>query len=345
MFSLLLLPCVLSSALPGGATALVPAHGEQVSPVEAEQIQALARAELERAGGIKLQSAADTLLGLDQAHDAGWTCRGEAACLAQLGKSLGVTNVIHSELSVVPGGLRLALQSVDVSQAAITARATSRLPADPAHRTAAIQRAVRNVLGRGHALVIHNGVPEALVELDGEPLELASGETVVGGLAPGAHTLRISGAGLPPVEETVVAAGRDPPAVHIGAGALRVRVGGQPVTSTSSSPGGSASSPILPLGLLGGGAAGAELAVVASLVGTTGLVLGAALLGTLAREPGSQRIMARDGQTRAQLQAQLVGGQLLLAVGALSVGGAVVVALVAAGLGAAGLLLGLTGAP
>jgi len=304
---------------PSRSVALLIHATAEVSEDTVQRLDTQARALLTQSPQLRVQSQADTLVGLDQARAAGWQCLGSASCVAELGRALGVDAVISIAVGRDKRLLSVELHQVDVALKAETGVAHALLSENAASWSAPLTRALRAVHSEGETLKLTCQATCTNVSVDGEPLQARSGVMILGGLQPREYVVRVQPTGAPPQEQRVtLIAGQSAEMTWDG---TTLRAGGAPTPASVASSGGP---PVAALGLLGVGAALGAAAVLAAVAGIVLSGVAAAALSSLQRD-GQGRAVARAGQARALVELQLYGGTSLLGAGAVVLGGGLLV--------------------
>lgn len=325
MTPLAVLWAVLASPL-AVDVAVVPhplAQGNQVQAEEAVRT-------VLRAAGRNVLPGPDTVLGISQAREAGWSCDGAAECMVPLARALAVPTLVEVHLD---SGL---LRARRLESGAVTAEAFCTWPASAMAR-GRLGRALTGTRGG-----VEVAAPVATrIRLDGEDLWAPAPVTTVSGLPRGPHLLEVTTvdgtrhSATLQVEDAPVRVEMTPQGLRVAGGAVATTA--QPAGGNG---GGGGGKPIW-LGAVGLGV-GAGLLALGSVLSVG---VGAALLAATgaraqsAPRDGAGRLAAQPGQPRAEVerlrQALLLGlgggaalvmvGALLGALGLLSGGGAVVV--------------------
>lgn len=340
-----------------------------------EDVDAALRTALAGETGLRVQAAMDTMMSVDAAREAGWTCSGGTDCLATLGRSAAADVLL--EYSQPQG--RLRIRAVDVKARALRGVAEAALPAEPAARTQLAGRLARQALVRGGVLeLLCDRCGLTQVQVGAETVQLdAQGRAAVAGLPLGATRVASGQAAGRAVERTVTLSGPQPVKLLVMPTALLLPGESAPPPGTGApkavavAPGSSqgassqkasapaenrappdaspsaapqedapAAGPAVPgLALV---AAGGMVALLGALV--AGLAAGVVTGGVVSVADVTstdQGLVGRGTESAQQLQLRSVGGAVLVAVGVL--GGLVGLATVTGGM-ALGVLGGVLGA-
>jgi hypothetical protein len=293
-----LLISVLASATGAPAAALLVRPDPDVDGNRVIAVEKTLREIIARDPALRLQAAADTAIGVDQARDAGWKCDGGAQCLAQVGRALGVPIIVDVRLR--PTGAQL--QKFDVEF--MTMLSNVDVDLSEANIELPLGRAWRALQKTGGELAIQVADDATQVAVDGEPVSARGGTVVVPGVAPGSHEVTAK------LRDGQTARAR----VNVTS---ETRLG---VALTAPAPVAVAkaeSNPLGPVSLVGaaGGAGAAGVALLGVLASSLLVIVGAVAVNTLQREPDG-RVSARAGQSRSDVEMQLRGGLALGGAGA-----------------------------
>ncbi|MEW5850259.1 MAG: hypothetical protein AB2A00_15830 [Myxococcota bacterium] len=277
---------VLSAVPPLAAPTALVTRGDDVDKVESHL-----RAAMEQHTG--LIPAADTQLGLDQVLQAGWSCDGAPACVAQLGPALGARTILFAAVLRSNTGWELLVTVVDVAEARELRRVEASLPRDPASWKGPLTRVSRAVLGLGGELLVDGLTAGAQVQVGDETLVATGPHVRVAGLMPGHLRVRVVQSGTTEDREVLLHAG------------VVTTLDLTPVAAPPTTERASRRSPRRMMA--GAVAAAAAVAlgagVVLGVVGSGMALAALGALGTLTRQ-GDGRIVARDGETREQIMLQ-----------------------------------------
>jgi hypothetical protein len=313
-----------------------------VPAVVGARVQADFRDVLEHTGTVKLQGAADTALGVEEAAKAGWRCDGAAACLAVLGRSLAVSLVLEEEVSGKGATPRVKVRAIDVATGTELSQSETVLPEDLAAWPVALRGVAEGLPLFGGIIRFHFFKPAARVTVDKKEYDAPGPHLVLGGLAPGPHKVQVILEDLTDAEAQVEVRPGEISGVWVAMehGDIKLWTPRPPVPDVAGPP--PPRSHALRRGGLWSGLAAVALTVVGGL-GAVGAavsgVVGSWLVVSLPREPDSGRVLARDGQTRLSVLGLLGTGMTLWGVGLALSAVAVVACLLAAALGTAGVVM------
>ncbi|MEW5853334.1 MAG: hypothetical protein AB2A00_31430, partial [Myxococcota bacterium] len=303
---MLFLWAVLAGAVasdgPLWSAALVHQPGAGMPPAVADRVHAELRATLDRVGTLRVQGAGDTLMGRDQAREAGWRCDGAPACLAQLGRALAVDLLVEATISGTAVTPRLLVRVIDVAQATERGRVERELPSDLERWPPVLRAVVEELPVWGAGIRFHFARPVAEVTVDERSFVRPGMELVVAGLPAGGHKVRVVMEDLSEADTTVQLPSDGVASVWVTTTAKDVDlVVVPPAPRVSTEPPPPPAPPSRAPQLVGtalsvGGLVGLALATLGVAVGGIASLVGMVLLASLPREPTRGRVMAREGQ-------------------------------------------------
>ncbi|MCC7074814.1 MAG: hypothetical protein IT383_26120 [Deltaproteobacteria bacterium] len=155
--------------------------------------------------GLRLQPAAETRKGIDQAKKAGALCSLEsAACQAQMGVLLGATTVIVARVASDWAGDRLELRLLDALRGSTIREAAHLLPKEAELRERVIDGVILAALAPEKTGSLDLKAGAGTVLLDGVALDAAAARARIEGLAPGPHVVELRAEGKVPARQQVV---------------------------------------------------------------------------------------------------------------------------------------------
>lgn len=169
------------------------------------RLEALFRAELERLSSAPLPSRS-ALEGVYAKEPALRSCTGEPACLAAVGKRLGVTAVVAGNVGALGDSYVVNLKLVEVARATEVRRVSEKLSGSSDQLIDAVRVAAYRVVApeelRG-SLSVLSDVAGADVALDGQKLGKTPLRGPITGVPVGKHALRLEADGFTPAASEV----------------------------------------------------------------------------------------------------------------------------------------------
>jgi len=165
-----------------------------------ERLEVLLRAEASRIRGFALQEAKQTEGLLGRADNAALLeCGGETACLAKIGKALGVDKLITGVIGALGEDYTYDLKLINVAKVQEEIRINGELSGREDQLIPAIRAALYKLMAPDQligSVLVEVPVQGAEVLVDGKPAGVTPLDKPIGNLRPGSHRLEIRKPGL-----------------------------------------------------------------------------------------------------------------------------------------------------
>jgi hypothetical protein len=189
------------------SVAIYPLQPLGVPAATVTSLDATLRAEVERLAGLDLLARGRTVASLkNDPGGLGVACNGAAACLADLGKLLGVDKVVYGVVSGLGDRYSFDLKLIDVATGGEERRVSATLGGKREVMLSGLRAAAVHLLAPERyvgALEIETGVAGAQVRVDGKLLGATPIAGTIVGLSPGQHALRLTKAGFADFEKFI----------------------------------------------------------------------------------------------------------------------------------------------